>query len=227
VTLSLEDNSVPAFTPDPATLENTIGIDVGLKSFLVDDSGNEVKIPQFYRKAEKQLKRLQRCLSRTKKGSNRRKKAIKRVSKAHLKVANQRKDFHYKTALKLLSQRKHVAHEKLNIKGIARTKLAKSTHDAGWGQFLQILSIKAEKAGLLTIAVNPNGTSQDCSNCGHPVKKQLSDRWHFCSKCGCSFDRDHNAARNIKYRAVGHSVLKAHLTSEAIAGVDEKPALYA
>ena len=227
VTLSLEDNSVPAFTPDPATLENTIGIDVGLKSFLVDDSGNEVKIPQLYRKAEKQLKHLQRCLSRTKKGSNRRKKAIKRVSKAHLKVANQRKDFHYKTALKLLSQRKHVAHEKLNIKGIARTKLAKSTHDAGWGQFLQILSIKAEKAGLLTIAVNPNGTSQDCSNCGHPVKKQLSDRWHFCSKCGCSFDRDHNAARNIKYRAVGHSVLKAHLTSEAIAGVDEKPALYA
>jgi putative transposase len=206
---------------------NTIGIDVGLKSFLVDDSGQEVEIPQHYRKAEKRLKRLQRSLSRKKKGSNRRKKAIKRVAKAHLKVSNKRKDFHYKTAKKLLSQGKHVAHEKLNIKGLAKSRLAKSINEAGWGQFRQILSIKAERAGLLAIAVNPNGTSQDCSNCGHTVKKQLSDRWHSCQNCGCSLDRDHNAAINIKHRAVGHSVLKAHLTSEAIAGVDEKPALYA
>lgn len=131
VVLSLEDASVPILTPDAPTLENTIGIDMGLKSFLVDDSGKEITIPQHYRKAEKQLKRLQRSLSRKKKGSNRRKKAIKRVGKAHLKVSNQRKDFHYKTARKLLSQGKHIAHEKLNIKGIARTKLAKSTHDAG------------------------------------------------------------------------------------------------
>jgi putative transposase len=227
VTLSLEDASVPVLTPEAPTMENTIGIDMGLKSFLVDDSGKEVAIPQHYRKSEKRLKRLQRSLSRKKKGSNRRQKAIKRVAKAHLKVSNQRKDFHYKTAKQLLSQGDHIAHEKLNIKGFARTRLAKSTHDAGWGQFLSILSIKAERAGLLTIAVNPNGTSQDCSNCGYKVKKELSDRWHFCSHCGCSLDRDHNAARNIKYRAVGHSVLKAHLTSEAIAGVDEKPALYA
>lgn len=227
VTLSLEDASVPVLTPDTPTLENTIGIDMGLKSFLVDDSGNDESIPQHYRKAEKRLKRLQRSLSRKKKGSNRRQKAIKRVAKTHLKVANQRKDFHYKIAKKLLSQGKHVAHEKLNIKGIARTRLAKSTHDAGWGQFLSILSIKAERAGLFTIAVNPNSTSQDCSNCGHKVKKELSDRWHSCPNCGCSLDRDHNAAINIKHRAVGHSVLKAQVTSEAIAGVTEKPALYA
>ena len=78
----------------------------------------------------------------------------------------------------------------------------------------------------MTIAVNPNGTSQDCSNCGVKVKKELSERWHSCPSCGCSLGRDHNAAINIKHRAVGHSVLKAHLTSEAIAGVDEKPTLY-
>jgi len=92
-------------------------------------------------------------LSRKKKGSNRRKKAIKRVASAHLKVANQRKDFHYKTAKKLLSQGKHVAHEKLNIIGLAKSRLAKSVSNAGWGrsvcggsfprrtsfQFLQIL----------------------------------------------------------------------------------------
>lgn len=216
VVLSLEDASVPVLTPDAPALENTIGIDVGLKSFLVDDSGNEVKVPQHYRKAEKHLKRLQRSLSRKKKGSNCRKKAIKRVAKAHLKVANQRKDFHYKTAKKVLQQRKHVAHEKLNIKGLAKSRLAKSVNDAGWGQFLQILSIKAERAGLLAIAVNPNGTSQNCSGCGTKVPKELKDRIHACPECGLTIDRDHNAARNIKYRAVGHSVLKAHLTSEAL-----------
>ncbi|MEI2579184.1 RNA-guided endonuclease InsQ/TnpB family protein [Scytonema sp. PRP1] len=139
VTLSLQDSSVPVITPDVPELDNTIGVDMGLKSFLVDDSGNEIKIPQHYRKAQKNLKRLQRSLSRKKKGSNRRQKAVKRVAKAHLKVSNKRKDFHYKIAKKLLSQGKHVAHEKLNIKGIAKSRMAKSTHDAGWGQFLQIL----------------------------------------------------------------------------------------
>jgi putative transposase len=227
ITLSLQDSSVPVLTPDVPTLENTVGIDLGLKSFLVDNLGNEVEIPQHYRKSEKRLKQLQRSLSRKKKGSNRRKKAIKRVSKVHLKVSNQRKDFHYKTAKKLLQQGKHVAHEKLNIKGIARTRMAKSMHDAGWGQFLQILSIKAERAGLLAIAVNPNGTSQNCSGCGTKVPKELKDRIHACPECGLTLNRDHNAAINIKYLAVGHSVGKAQVTSDAIAGVTEKPALYA
>ncbi|MBW4422448.1 MAG: transposase [Myxacorys californica WJT36-NPBG1] len=227
ITLSLQDSSVPVLTPDAPTLDNTIGIDVGLKSFLVDDSGNEVEIPQHYRKAEKKLKRLQRSLSRKKKGSNRRKKAIKRVAKAHLKIVNQRKDFHYKSAQKVLQQGKHVAHEKLNIKGLAKSRLAKSVNDAGWSQFLQILSIKAERAGLLAVAVNPNGTSQNCSGCGTKVSKTLADRLHACPECGLMLDRDHNAAINIKHLAVGHSVNKAHPTSEALAGVDEKPALYA
>ena len=227
MTLSLQDSSVPVFTPDTPELENTVGIDMGLKSFLVDDSGSEVKIPQHYRSCEKRLKQLQRSLSRKKKGSNRRNKAISRVAKAYLKVANQRKDFHYKTAKKLLSQRKHIAHEKLNIKGLTKSRLAKSVNDAGWGQFLQVLSIKAERAGLFAIAVNPNGTSQDCSGCGTKVPKELKDRFHSCPECGLTLDRDHNAARNIKYRAVGHSVLKAQVTSDAMAGVTEKPALYA
>lgn len=219
ITLSLQDSRVPVITSDDPDMGNTIGIDMGLKSFLVDDSGEEIPAPQHYRRSEKRLKRLQRSLSRKKKGSLRRKKAIKQVSKAHLKVSNQRKDFHYKSAKKLLSQGKHVAHEKLNIKGIARTRLAKSTHDAGWGQFLEILSIKAERAGLLAIAVNPNGTSQNCSGCGTKVPKELKDRLHVCPECGLTLDRDHNAAINIKYLAVGHSVGKAQVTSDAMAGV--------
>jgi putative transposase len=226
VILSLEDSSVPEPMLDVPTMGNTIGIDVGLKSFLVTDAGEEVIIPQPYRKAEKHLKQLQRSLSRTKKGSVRRRKAVKRVARAHLKVANQRKDFHYKTAKKLLNQGKHVGHESLNIKGIARTRMAKSTHDAGWGQFISILSIKAERAGLMAIAVNPNGTTQNCSSCGHKVSKTIRERWHSCPNCGCELDRDHNAAINIKHRAVGHPVLKAQEMPDGIPGVTEKPALY-
>jgi putative transposase len=225
ITLSLQDSSVPELSPELPTLNNTIGIDMGLKAFLVTDAGEEVEIPQHYRKAEKRLKRIQRSLSRKKKGSNRRKKAIKQVAKAHLKIANQRKDFHYKTAKKLLDKGKNVGHEALNIKGIARTRMAKSTHDAGWGTFLQILSIKAERAGLMAIAVNPNGTTQICSRCGQKVIKEIKDRWHSCPHCGLELDRDHNAAINIKYRAVGLPVLKAQVTPDAIAGVTEKPAL--
>jgi putative transposase len=71
VTLSLQDSSVPEFAPESATLENTTGIDVGLDSFLVTDAGESVPVPQYYRRAQKRLKRLQRAVSRKKKGSNR------------------------------------------------------------------------------------------------------------------------------------------------------------
>jgi putative transposase len=209
VTLSLQDASVPAFTPDLPTLENTIGIDMGLDSFLVTDEGESIPVPQYDRKAQKRLKRLQRSLSRKKKGSKRYKKAQKQLSKAHLKIANQRRDFHYKTANKIVRKGKHIAHEALNITSIARSRLAKSTYDAGWGQFLEILAVKAGRAGLRVIAVNPNGTSQDCSGCGQRVPKAIQDRWHSCPHCGLEISRDHNSAINIKYRAVGHPVLKA------------------
>ena len=206
VILSLEDSSVPVLSPDLPTMDNTIGIDLGLKAFLVDDAGAEVAIPQFYRKAQKRLKRAQRSLSGKKKESNRRRKAVKRVARLHLKVASQRKDFHYKTAKKLINKGKNIGHEALNIKGLAKTRMSKSVNDAGWGTFLKILEIKAERAGLLAIPVNPNGTTQDCSSCGVKVPKTLADRWHSCPHCGCELDRDHNAAINIKQRAVGHPV---------------------
>jgi len=204
--LSLQDDSIPEIPVESPTMENTIGIDLGLKAFLVDDAGAEVAIPQFYRQSQKRLKRLQRSLSHKKKGSSNRRKAIKRVGKAHLKVANCRKDFHYKTAKKLIGKGKNIGHEALNIKGLAKTRMSKSVNDAGWGQFLLILSLKAANAGLQTIAVNPNGTTQDCSSCGVKVPKTLADRWHSCPECGCELDRDHNAAINIKQRAVGHPV---------------------
>ena len=226
VTLSLEDKSVPQITIDTIpTLENTIGIDMGLKSFLVTSEEEEIKIQQHYRKAQKRLKVKQKRVSRKKKGSNNRRKAVIKLGKTHQKIANKRKDFHYKTATHLIKQADVIAHEKLNIKGLAKTKLAKSILDAGWGQFLEILKCKAEKAGVLTVEVNPYGTSQYCSNCGHKVPKELKDRIHNCDNCGISLCRDVNAAINIKHLAVGIPVNKAYRVSEAIAGVGKKPSL--
>ncbi|MGD1805319.1 RNA-guided endonuclease InsQ/TnpB family protein [Dapis sp. BLCC M126] len=226
-TLSLEDKSVPALTCDiEPILENTLGIDMGLKDFLVTSDGESVPIPQYYRSSQKRLKTLQKRLSRKKKGSKRWLKALIAVAKQHKKadatprrresqgnahqaVADKRKDFHFKTANELLSKADVIAHENLNIKGLAKTKLSKSINDAGWGQFLTILTVKAENAGQKTIAVNPKNTSQDCSNCGEKVPKELSIRTHSCPHCGIVIDRDLNAAINIKNRAAGHSVLKA------------------
>ncbi|MBS3028706.1 MAG: IS200/IS605 family element transposase accessory protein TnpB [Dolichospermum sp. DET50] len=199
VTLSLDDKIVPTIKPD-FNANNTVGIDVGLIDFIVTSDDERIAAPKFLRKAERKLKSAQRRVSRRKKGSNRRKKAIKKLSKQHKKVGDTRKDFHFKTANNLLKKYDVVVVEKLNIKGLAKTKLAKSINDAGWGQFITILSNKAENAGLKVIAVNPNGTSQECSNCSHKVKKPLSERTHNCPNCKVSLCRDLNAAINIKAR---------------------------
>ncbi|WYL96279.1 MAG: transposase [Gloeotrichia echinulata IR180] len=208
VSLSLEDSTVPTIKPD-FNPESITGIDMGLKEFLTTADGETVAIPQHYRKAQKRLRVIQKRVSRRKKGSNRRQKAVKKLGRQHKKVADKRKDFHFKTANNLLKKYDVIAHEDLNIKGISRSRLSKSVHDAGWGNFLSIITNKAKNAGLLVIPVNPKNTSQDCSNCGAKVPKKLHERWHNCPHCGCSLDRDHNAAINIKNRAVGHSVLKA------------------
>jgi transposase, IS605 OrfB family, central region len=221
ITLSLEDKTVPAILPD-FNADNT-GIDVGFKEFLTTSEGETVAIPQQYRQAQKRLRVIQKRVSRRKKGSNRRQKAVKQLGKQHKKVTDRRKDFPVKTAKDLLKKYDVIAVEDLNIKGLALTRLAKSVLDAGWSSFLSILANKAVNAGLLVVPVRAYNTSQDCSNCGEKVPKQLPERWHDCPDCGCCLDRDQNAAINIKNRAVGHSVLKAQLMSDGIPGVTEKP----
>lgn len=210
ITLSLDDKTVPTIKPD-FDCKKIVGIDVGLIDFYVDSENKRVAAPKFLRKAEQKLKSAQRKVSRRKKGSARRKKAIKQLSRQHKKVADTRKDFHFKTAKTILQKHDVVAVEKLNIKGLAKTRLSKSINDAGWGQFIDILSNKAENAGLKVIKVNPNGTSQECSGCGHKVKKPLSQRMHNCSVCHVSLCRDLNAAVNIKNR--GAHDLKAQSMS--------------
>jgi len=163
----------------------------------------------FGGKLPPEILRLNKALSRKKKkGTQRRQKAGIRLSKHYQKVARQRKDFHYKTATQLLNKYDVIAHEDLNIKGLAKTRLSKSIMDAGWGNFIEIVICKAASAGKMTVAVNPSGTTQNCSGCGEKVPKTLADRWHSCP-CGVELDRDLNAAIMIMNRGAGHPLLKA------------------
>lgn len=182
----------------PFRRESVVGIDVGLKQFLVDSNGDAIENPRYFRKKQSKLQRQQRRSARRTKGSRRRRKANVQVSKTHLKIARQRRDHHFKVAKKLADTYTFIAVENLNISGMVKNKkLAKSINDAGWGQFLDILSDKAERAGGQVIRVAPQYTSQMCSRCGEIVQKSLSVRTHICPECGFIADRDHNAALNI------------------------------
>lgn len=175
-----------------------IGIDVGIKSFLVDSDGNSVENPKYFRESEKLLRRRQRTLCRRQKGSQRRKKARLLVAKAHEKASNQRKDFLHKIANSYISKYATVCIEKLSIKNMVRNRhLAKSIADSSWGMFFELLSYKAEEAGRAVFKVDPRNTSQNCSGCGEKVPKSLSVRIHKCPHCNLILDRDHNASLNI------------------------------
>ena len=174
-----------------------IGIDVGLNHFYTDSDGETVANPRYLRKSEKALKRLQKRVCRKKKGSGNRKKAINKLGRKHLKVSRQRKDFAIKTTPGAVKSNDFVAYEELQVRNMVKNhKLAKSISDAAWSQFAQWLQYFFQVYGKTVIAVGPQYTSQDCSNCGNLVKKTLSTRTHICG-CGAILDRDHNAARNI------------------------------
>jgi putative transposase len=178
-------------------IESAVGIDVGLESFLTTSDGVKVENPRHLRIAEKQLKKKQRHLSRRKKGSHRRRKQVAILAKHHEHVANQRRDFHYKTAHALFNQFDAVVVENLQIRNMLKNHyLAKSISDASWGNFVKTLESKAENAGTHLLKVPPHGTSQKCSACDSIVEKSLATRTHQCD-CGLTVDRDHNAAINI------------------------------
>jgi putative transposase len=183
----------------PATTQET-GIDLGLESFATLADGATIQNPRFYRKAEKDLKRCQRRVSRRMMGSNRRRKAVKLLAKAQQKVRRQRSDFHHKAAVSFVLHYDTIYYEDLQAAHMVKNhRLARSISDAGWSAFLTILAFKAACAGKRAVAVPPAFTSQICSgaNCGRVVWKGLSARWHSCPDCGASLHRDHNAARNI------------------------------
>ncbi|MCZ8359537.1 MAG: transposase [Microcystis sp. LE19-388.1G] len=193
----------PRDTVKPLTpSQKANGIDVGLKFFLVDSEGHQIDCPNYYRKAEKQLNRLNKKKSKKyrkgKKQSRNYHKARKRYARKHLRVSRQREEFVKSVALRLVKSNDLIAQVNLNIKGMVKNRhLAKSITDAGWSVFRQWLEYFGDKYGKLTIAVSPHNTSQDCSNCGQKVQKSLSTRTHVCPHCGYTDCRDRNAALNI------------------------------
>ena len=175
-----------------------VGIDVGLNSFAVLSNGSRIENPRFYRGREKQLKRVQRRLSRTKNGSKNRGKNRIRIARLHEKIENSRKDFLHKASRQIADSYQTVYVEDLEIGNLVQNHcLAKSISDASWGRFIRMIAYKEAESGGQLVKVNPKNTTQLCSQCGEIVEKNLSDRIHECPFCGLVLDRDLNASRNI------------------------------
>jgi putative transposase len=182
-------------TPLPTNGES-IGLDVGLSAFATLSDGTEIENPRLIRAAQAKLRRAQRKVARRKKGSRRRRKAVQLLRRAHAHVRNQRADFHHQISRWLVNRYDTIAVEDLNVRGLAKGKLARSVTDAGWSSFISKLLYKAEEAGRQLVKVDPRGTSQTCL-CGANVRKTLKQRWHECRLCGLSASRDHVSARLI------------------------------
>ena len=179
----------------------TIGVDLGLKSFLVTSDNQEIENPRYFRKSQAQLKTAQRRLSKKQKGSNRRKKHKLKVAKIYQKAANQRSHFLHQVTNQLINENDVIVIEDLNVKGMIKNrKLAKSISDASFAMFRQQLTYKCDWYGKeLVIADRFYPSSKTCSCCGQ-VKKTLtlSQRTYACDHCGLVIDRDLNASLNLK-----------------------------
>ncbi len=172
---------------------------MGLEHFAVTSDGRKITSPRFLRRAAKKLRRAQQSLSRKQKGSANRDKARMKVARAHAKVADARREFHHQLSSELVRENQAVYAETLCVKGLARTRLAKSVHDAGWSAFLGMLEYKAQRYGrTFTQVGRAYPSSQICSGCGYrDGPKPLHVRAWTCERCGTAHDRDVNAARNI------------------------------
>lgn len=178
--------------------DGEVGIDLGLTTFAVMSDGKVIESPKFFRRAERRLRKAQQALSRKEQNSQNRAKARLRVARAHAKVADTRRDWAHKHATTIMRENQAVYVEDLCVKALARTRLAKSVYDAGWGMFTRLLEEKAARFGRHFARVGRFfPSSQLCSVCGViDGSKPLSVRTWTC-RCGAVHDRDVNAANNI------------------------------
>ena len=189
------------FSPEQFPVSaNSVGIDLGLKHFLITSDGEFIDNPRFFRKSEKKLRKVQRVHSRRVKGSSNREKSRVKVNKVHTKITNQRKHFLHQISNHLISENQTVKIENLNVAGmIQNRKLSKSIQDVSWSKFTGMLEYKAKWHNRTVEKIDRfYPSSKTCSNCGNKKKDlQLKDRTYACIGCGNSMDRDLNAAKNI------------------------------
>lgn len=183
------------------SVTSKIGLDVGLKDFCVASNGDKTANPKHFRKAEKRLTKLQKDLSRKKKGSRNRNKARLKVSKLHEKIANQRQHFLHQLSIKMIRENQTIVIEDLRVKNMLQNhKLAKAISEASWSEFRRMLTYKSQwYERNLVIAPSNYASSQLCSDCGHKNAevKNLKVREWICPACGVLHDRDVNAAQNL------------------------------
>ncbi len=186
-----------------------VGIDLGLKEFLVQSDNIIVANPRYFRESQAKLARLQRYLSRKKKGSNRRTKCRLKVARLHQKITNQRDWFLHNESTRLINSYDKIVIEDLNVEGMVKNhKLAKSISDASWSKFVSMLEYKALWYGKEVVKIGRfEPSSKTCSRCGWINKElTLKDRMFACPNCNLSLDRDKNAAINIKAFGVANAI---------------------
>jgi putative transposase len=208
VSILIEDNE-PYPKPVAFTEETTVGIDVGIKTFAVLSTGEEIENPKFLKRSLKKLVKLQRSVSRKPKGSKNRKKAVARLAKHHQLIANQRNDFQHKVSAKLISDNQALAIEDLNVSGMIKNHcLAQSISDVGWSEFIRKLTYKAEWLGKTILKIGRfEASSKLCNVCGCKNKELTLDirEWE-CPSCKTLHDRDLNASINIKKIALNNLI---------------------
>jgi putative transposase len=174
------------------------GFDFGLRTFLTSDQGESYLNPQFFKCNQREIANCNRILSRKQKGSRNRQRAKRKLSRAHSRISDKRRDYHFKLANQLCDEYEWLFFECLNLDGMKRL-WGRKVSDLGFSDFLQRLVHIANLNGATVCFIDRfEPSSKRCSRCGC-VKKELllSERTYTCKECGLSIDRDHNAARNI------------------------------
>ena len=184
----------------------SIGIDLGIKTFAVMSNGEKAFSPD-YSALDRKVRRLQKKLARQQKGSNRRNKTRLQIAKTHNQIADTRKDFLHKLSTKLVRENQTIVLEDLNVSGMVKNrKLSRAISLQGWREFRTLCEAKSEKYGRTFTVINRwEPTSQVCSDCGFKWGKlDLKIRSVKCLNCGTEHDRDENAAKNINKVGMGH-----------------------
>lgn len=192
--------SAEVYIPCFEKTNQSCGIDLGLKDYLIFDNGEKIHNPRILQHLEKRYRKLAKTVSRKVRGSANYQKAKLKLARFHGKVANIRKDFLHKLSNRLVREYDIICIENLNIKGLMKSNLAKSFQDVSLYEFVRQLEYKAKWYGKTISKIDRfYPSSQLCSNCGYQNKdvKNLSIREWTCTECGVHHDRDINSAINI------------------------------